>query len=761
MTKKLLLGTTIAAVAFATSALAQNSQQQAQAQTGGLEEIVVTAQRREEAVQSVPIPVSAFSAETLERRQITQANDLERYVPSLKMRNNITSPTNLSPSMRGSTQQDASLIVAESPFGIYIDDVYVGRMNGNNVTLADVERVEVLRGPQGTLYGRNTLAGAIKFMTRTPSADNSWLIAEGGYGSYDSYKVSASVGGGISEKAGASLSLQLNERGAYTTNIATGEKVGNERNLAGRAKIYFEPSDNFRATFSLSGVDSDNDALQQVPAITPGVASNQQYRSRNVRPLYGYYSVSRPVRTNISPAPLENEPRGETEQWIASANMTWDINDNVALQSITALVKVDDFFSNDFSGTGGVPFITTAANGGSIGGVLGSSRVDADQFTQELKLQGEALDGDLKYIGGLFYMNETATQLFGWNIGLLGGPVSNSFLDASTDSYSAFTQFDYNITDALSATAGIRWTHDNKDFDINFTSRSPIIPAQTPRSLEDSHEAWTPKFGLNYEVPTSGSLDKMIAFASVARGFKGGGYNGINITDLTIAGASYGPETNWTYEAGVKSDWLDNTLRVNANVFLNRISDLALNATVPSPIPGVAGFPVQNAGDATIKGVELEVAAVPVEGLTIYWNAAFLDGKFRNLVPSAAPERARTLFNVANPATPQTPDYSGTVGFDYRLPLAVGSMSDSEFLIGADWYKTTSFTTAATNDFILDGYDRFNAYVGMDLGNGWEGRFSVKNLTDERDLSTGSRGFLGGFLYLPPMEYMFTVKFTM
>ncbi|MBL8645575.1 MAG: TonB-dependent receptor [Rhodospirillaceae bacterium] len=758
MTKKLLLGTTIAAVAFASSAFAQNSQQQAQAQTGGLEEIVVTAQRREEAIQTVPVAVSAFSAESLERRQVTQANDLERYVPSLKMRNNITSPTNLSPSLRGSLQQDASLIVAESPFGIYVDDVYIGRLNGNNVTLSDIERVEVLRGPQGTLYGRNTLAGAIKFMSRTPSPDSQWLNAEVGYGSYGSYRAAASMGGGIGEKVGASLSLQKNRRGAYSYNIATAKEVGEENNFAGRGKLYFEPTDTFNATVSVSHTDSDNDALQLVPAITPGVANTRAYRSRDVKPVYGYYTVSRPVRT-ITPSPLENEPRGETKQWIASANLNWDFGD-FSLQSITGFVNTNDFFSNDFSGTGGVAFITAAANGGSIGGVLGATKVNADQFTQELKFQGDALDGKLNYIAGAYYLNETATQQFGWNIGLLGGPVSNSDLTASTESISFYGQADYALTDALKATAGLRWVQDDKDFGITFTSRSPIIPAQNPINLDNKYERWTPKFGLDYTVPTSGAIDSLLLYVSAARGFKSGGYNGINITDLAIAGASYGPESNWTYEGGMKADFLDNRVRFNAAYFYNRISDLTLNATVPSPIPGVSGFPVQNAGDATIKGLEIEASAVPTDGLTLYLNAAMMSGKFRNLVPSAAPSRAVTLFGVTNPDTPQTPDLTTTLGFDYRVPLNMGA-ADTEFLVGADWYHTSSFTTAATNDFILDGYDRFNAYVGLGFGNGWEGKLAVKNLTDERDLSTGSRGFLGGFLYLPPMEYMFTIKYAM
>lgn len=184
------------------------------AQEVALEEIVVTSQKREESLQSVPIPVSALGVETLEDRQIVEAQDLERYVPSLKMTYNITQPTNLSASLRGSLVQDASLAVAESPFGIYVDDVYIGRLNGNNVRLADVERIEVLRGPQGTLYGRNTLAGAIRFISRDPG-EQSWLKASAGFGNYDQYEASASAGGPLGDEFAGSFAIQFNGHSGY------------------------------------------------------------------------------------------------------------------------------------------------------------------------------------------------------------------------------------------------------------------------------------------------------------------------------------------------------------------------------------------------------------------------------------------------------------------------------------------------------------------------------------------------------------------
>ena len=217
--KTLLVFATSLAVGSA-AAVAQNKPEPG---AGQLEEVVVTAERRSGSLQSTPIAVTALTTQALEDHQVTEAKDLQRFVPSLRMSNNITSPTNLSPSLRGSLQQDASLVVAESPFGIYVDDVYIGRLNGNNVTLADVSSVEVLRGPQGTLYGRNTLAGAIKFTSRTPGKD-SWFNAKIGGGNWSQYLASISAGGPLSDSWAASFSAQVNHKDGQYNNRVTGHR---------------------------------------------------------------------------------------------------------------------------------------------------------------------------------------------------------------------------------------------------------------------------------------------------------------------------------------------------------------------------------------------------------------------------------------------------------------------------------------------------------------------------------------------------------
>lgn len=709
-----------------------------EASSSGLEEIVVTAERREASLQSVPVAVSALSAETLENRQVTESADLQRFVPSLKMTNNITAPTSLSPSLRGSTVQDASLVVAESPFGIYVDDVYVGRLNGNNATLADISRVEVLRGPQGTLYGRNTLAGAIKFISRDPG-DETWLDASLGAGNWDQYRASFSAGGKLGESDWAgSLAAQINNKDGQYRNFVTGQETGRERNWATRAKLRYMGIENFDAVLSVSYADSENDALQLFPGVVT-TPPDEVFTSDDVGPPtgQGYYSVGTPTLAS-PPGIIRPNPSGHTEQLISSLNLSYDFG-GVTLRSISAYVNTKDFFSTDFSG---------------VGLVVGAGDADADQYTQELQLQGNAFDERLSYILGAFYLKEDSTQDFAW---IFFTPASTSALEAETTSKSVFGQVDFNFTDALKATVGLRWTEDQKEFDISIVQLPTVIfpgGRTDPVSFDNTYDAWTPKFGLDYTFETSGSIDSLLTYVSAAKGFKSGGYNGIALLNLDDATLPYFPEENWTYEAGIKTDLFGRKLRINAAAFYNEIEDLQLNAT----LNGGASFPVQNAGAATIKGIELEVTSVPVDGLTLFANAAFMEGKFDELSPGAAPALAVTVYN-ADPEPPQVPDYSFTLGFDYGFDIPLGS-EGGRVSFGADWFRSDDYVLAATNDFVIEAYDRVSAFAALGVGDSWEARFSVKNLTDEETVISGSR-LLGGFILLPPREYLFSINYKL
>ncbi len=741
MSKERLLCFVVAAAAMPCAALAQSGEQSSR-EGGTLEEVIVTAERREGSLQEVPIAVSAIGTESLEKLQVTEARNLERYVPSLRMSNNITSPTNLSPSLRGSLQQDASLVVAESPFGIYVDDVYIGRLNGNNVTLSDIERVEVLRGPQGTLYGRNTLAGAIKFVTRDPG-EQSWLRATAGGGNYGQYVGSVSLGGPLSDSWAASVSGQVTHKDGQYRSLVTGAKRGEEENLSGRLKLRYIGSETFDAVFTLSYTDSENDANQLLRGSTPADPMGlRQYTSDEVVLANGTCCVATPNQT-FSPSIISNQPRGDTEQLIASANLSWDLG-AVRLRSITGYVKTDDYFSTDFAGDGSF--------------IIGASVPRAEQWSQELQLSGKAFGDRMNYIAGLYWLEETGDQEFGWwfsgfaAIPGVNGAVSTSSIDAKTESIAVFGQFDYQLTDAVKATVGGRWVRDEKDFRLDFVYRfAPLPPEVVIRSAKFTE--FTPKVGLDWKVDAAWA-DSLLLYGSVARGFKSGGFNGINIFNAAIAQTVYEPESNYTYELGAKMDLLGRTLRMNGALFFADVSDIVMNSTVV--VNGQPAFPVDNQADAEIKGLELETTWAPTENLTLFANLALLDGEYSNIKPGSAADQAPALYQVeATP--PQLPDYTISLGFDYGVDVALAG--GSRFVFGADMYRTDDYVTAATNDFVVTAYNRFNAFVGLDVGDNWRVRLAAKNLADDRDIYVGSRA-LRGYLVLPPREWMFTVTYS-
>lgn len=716
----------VSAVSAQTQSPAPTPSETEMLRTGGLDEIIVTAERRSGNLQSVPIAVSALSPEALENVQVQTTQELQKIVPGLRMTSNITTPTNFTIALRGSIQQDASVIVTESPVGIYVDDIYIPRLNGANAQLADIERVEVLRGPQGTLYGRNALSGAMKFVSKTPG-DEFWVNATAGYGSYDRYKLGASSGGKLAEDVYGSFAILANGTNGFYENVATGEDFGQERNIAMRGKLRFTPGD-WDIVASVSYARSKNEAQPMVAATAPATG---QYTNKDIVPIFdSAYRIF--VPDNTLGGLISEKPRGKTTQIIASLNASYDM-DWATLRSITGFVQTKDYFSLDLSGMGVFPL---------------GSELKSEAISQEIQLMGTSFDDRLDWMFGGYFFQEKADQTM-----LL---VTTMLSDLKTDSFAAFGQATYKITDQFSVTGGLRWTQDKKSYQHEI--QPFLISEYGSFDTKNKYTAWTPKVSVNYELPRSdyGVFNSGLVYASMARGFKSGGYNGIPVADFTVMETVYGPETNWTYEAGIKADLLNRNLRVNAAYFINRISDLAANATVEAP-DGSLSWPVSNVADATVKGLELEVTAVPTDGLNLFVNATFQSGKYRNIVPGSAPADAIRDFGKAN--IPQVPKYTWTVGFDYGHDFTMGE-TNARFKIGGDWYRTGRYAVLVGNNYYIEPYSRLNGFVGVELNDRYEFRVSGSNLADKTQFVSGDRA-LGGFILLPPREIMATLSFKM
>ncbi len=696
-----------------------------------IDDIVVTSERVDGTLQETPIAVTALDRSELEKKQITAPQDLQKYTPSLNMFNNITQPTNLSLSLRGGLQQDASLVTAESPVGFYVDGIYLGRLNGNNIKLSDLERVEVLRGPQGTLYGRNTGYGAVRYITRVPDEEG-WLDGSIGAGTDEQFVLDGSVGGQIADNWFGSFSGQFNEKDGQYFNVATDEAVGLEKNYAFRGKLRFTGLDNTDATLSLSYTDSENDSNQlQSAGLVAGAAP--QFTTEQLDFEFGEWQVGTPA-AQLGPFPLRDRPQGETQQTILGLTVTHDISSSMEFRSTTGLVNTDDFFQTDFSGNGG--------------GFTTGSDISSDQFTQEFNLVGTAFDDQLSYIAGVYYFTEDNTQSFGWNLG--GAPISATWMNATTDALAIFGEGTISLTDRWSVNGGLRFTTEDKDIEFLFDAGGAGNPAPVVRpDIETDEVTW--KVGTDFLLGDVGPIENGLIYGKVATGFKGAGYSAIVIFGPGEL-QPYDVETNTTYEIGFKADWFGSILRTNLAAFYMDIEDVQQNVT------GAGGtFPVQNSGDQEVQGLEFEISLVPIEGLNIFFNGAVLDGEYKNLIDGSGARNAELNFaNVSEAMPPQLPDLTYVIGFDYTFDFPGDLIGDVSF--GADYYDIDNYVTAATNDFNNSGWDELGAFISAEVGENTTVKLSGTNLTDEYNITSGSL-LLGGFIANPPRQVLLSVLY--
>jgi iron complex outermembrane recepter protein len=415
-----------------------------------VEEIVVTAQRREQTLQTVPLAVSAFGAQQAERLQINVTKDIGENVPNLQTYTVTAGGQAMQVHARGASVQNPGFNLSESPVGIYLDDVYQGRLAAANLDLLDVERIEVLRGPQATLYGRNTIAGAIKVVTRTPG-DDRWADASIGYGNYQTVKVGGSIGGPIEEGmlAGSMSVLYHDRSGGWQPNPERGTDVGRYTDLAARAKLHWYGTENFNAVLSAWAVDVENDGYNGVPyapfsdpATAPFGAPGDAASAGS--PLGGFYDNWSAAGSNF----------GESDQAGFSLDWSWNLGP-ATLRSITGYANVKDRFGFDLAGGG---FLGIPGNEGLLINSDGSN----DTWTQEIQLLGSALNDQLDWIVGGFYMNEDGSQDFGGTLAAFGIDFLEQ-IESKTDSYAAFAEGTWRFTNQWSVTGGVRWTPRQQD----------------------------------------------------------------------------------------------------------------------------------------------------------------------------------------------------------------------------------------------------------------------------------------------------------
>lgn len=650
-----LSGAAMAAALASAPAMAQDGQQTAQTQTG-LGTIVVTAQRREENVQEIPIAISAFNQAELENRGVSDALDLAQYVPNLVGLNNTGLGSANSYFLRGIGNTE-TIATFDPPIGTYVDDVYISRQNANNLSLFDVERVEVLRGPQGTLFGRNTTGGAISIVLAEPG-DEYAGYAEIGYGSYDSWLGRASVDIPIADTFALKVSGFVERDDGYVRNVTTGQRNNDSNAWGARLGWRGELSDNVRWTGSFMHIESDGE--NQL---------NFDCNPANPTDCDGRFSTTGLIEgARLTNGPLVGLLTGE-KQFFGMANRTennmitsnLEIGDrDLRVNVITGYIDLRQRFALDFADGRGLPSISSPVppvQGFAAGGFTIANDGSHEQFTQEIKLTGNLGDGLVDFVAGLYYFREWNTTDFGdiFTLGIAPGGfpllLADRVLENNAEAWAGYVQADFNVTDALTLTAGVRYTDEEKDVTFidnrgslgnglcigpNQFGPSPCLinsnliasnGAQIP--TEQSVDVWTPRFAISYQV----NPDFMV-FASATRGFKSGGWNARGTSPGTLL--PFDPEFAWSYEAGFRSEWFDRRLRLNVTGYILDVSGLQTPSALINPNTGAIDFITRNFADYENMGLEVEINAQPLPGFNVFAAIGYQDDEYQ--IPSNAPD---------------------------------------------------------------------------------------------------------------------------
>jgi iron complex outermembrane receptor protein len=735
---KLALLASAAWSAAVTVAAAQDQAPAADAPVG-VEELVVTARRREETLKDVPVAVSAYSAETLERQGAADITTLSQTTPNITVQTARGSNSTLISYIRGIGQQDP-LWGYEPGVGLYVDDVYIYRPQGAVLDVFDVQRIEVLRGPQGTLYGRNTIGGAIKYVTNKLGDEAGGKI-KGTYGSYNQTDLLVEghtpVGGGLS--VGGAYALY--KRDGYGTNLTTGAEHYNKDVQAYRLSAEYKPTDDLFFRLAYDKVQDD---------------SNPRHGHRELPALTGGYKVLDVYDTQ---AGLGDDNSVETEG--LSLTGEYHASDRLTFKSITASRKGHTDTVIDFDGT---PVNTLDI----------PATYDDRSFSQEL--QAVYSDDTVQGVFGLYYMNSQASGEFDTIAGNLGVAIADGG-KVSTQSFAAFFDVSASFTDRFKVSLGARATRDHKRsrtfryFYLGATrtpfqggTPRPILQVRTDYGAEKTFEEFTPRLSASYEL-----TDDLNTYVSYSKGYKSGGWDmrgDAFLTPQTVNG--YKPEIVNAYEAGLKGYLFERRLSFASAVFLSKYKDQQVTTQVVVP-SGIASS-VDNAGSSTLYGAEFEAQAKFDSHFSGTVALGYIHAKydtFSRFVPAGAPNPLNPsqtipaggqIVNVADLYGFQnTPEWTGNVSLTWRGDVAGGELTITPMVSYRDSYQQFELPLP-----LLDQ----KAFTLVDLTASWApegGRFKLsvtgKNLTDER-YRTGGYNFgvptynnsVIGF-YGPPRTY--------
>ncbi|MGD9598267.1 MAG: TonB-dependent receptor plug domain-containing protein [Steroidobacteraceae bacterium] len=621
------------------------------ATSAGLEEVMVTAERRETSLQDTPIAITALDARTLMDYGITDLEGVMKAAPSMSFAPYPSTANTLNVYMRGAGSQDPGQITVDSAIGLYQDGFYIARGQMVTFDLADVERVEVLRGPQGTLYGRNTTGGAVNLVSRKPSGELGFK-QEIGFGSNGRFR-SLSVFDlpewhGLSSK----FSFLRRQQDGYVKNIGSSHDFGEEEQTAGRVMLRWDTGAPFTVDYFHERGEINSTPYYYTNAALVGLIPG--YTDRGHPETHSYRAIDLPE------SPGEIEGHGLT--------LSWNVNDALVLKSLTGYRDLSVAYNQDYAET-------------FFAGFRSLDDIRTHQFSQELQAVGTFLDERINYVAGLYYFREagshyeyiTITNALPGSAPLLMTKERN--VDMESKSMAGYAQLTWTpaiLEDRLDLTFGVRYTKDERAATrrlLNTYFGFPIAQEPAPglvteNDLESSR--FNPSFTANF-----GWTEDVSTYLRVATGYKAGGSSeGVDVGQF---GLTFAPEDVTVYELGLKSDLFDRHLRLNAAAFISKYDDMQLFfATTPSDLSVVLGL---NAGKATISGLELETLWQPTDSLSLTLAYTWLDPKYDEvLVP------AGTIFDPAvNSASPYQ------VGEDVSQLFSFVQAPKNTLNLGSSW----------------------------------------------------------------------------
>jgi iron complex outermembrane receptor protein len=667
----------------------------------GVEDIIVTAERRSARIQDTPLAISAIGGDRLQKQQVNALESLAGRLPNVGFsRNGAESKVFI----RG-IGLDGIAPGGDPRVALYTDGVYNARGPAVLGSFYDIERVEVLRGPQGTLYGRNATAGAINVLTRDPT-DRLGGYASLTVGNFSLIRTEGAFNAPLSDQVAARISFQTSDRDGYGKHIQTGEDVDNEHVRAVRGKLLIQPNNDLRLLLSADyRKQDDNTGGFHFLGNTPSHILFTQ--------TLGFVVPTNPRDyAGLGPHTL-------LETYGGAATLTWSLGD-ATLTSISGYRHLDSL-------------ITTNPDGSTANSFLTNYTEESDQFTQELRLNYDF--GPVNLIVGGYYFNEknkatTMAALAGYYFGFDAAWRQGSLFGGTqkTEALAAFSQATVNLSDAFAVDLGLRYSHEKRktdefnQFDLTrlYNPANPLLlPGLAQFAKQDA--SWSsvdPKITIRYKFNNSAMV-----YGTYSQGFKSGGFN------LGALQPRFNPEEITDYEIGLKADWFDRRLRTNLSAFYYDYTNLQVNVTRSLQLI------TQNAGKAKIYGAEAEITALPTNDLSLSLNFAWLHANYTkyDTVDAGRPERGE--LDLSGNRLAYAPDFKIDGEIAYTVHTDSGDFTPRVQLA---WIDRVYFTQFNLDYVSQPSRTEVNAFLDYTGPNGWSANLFAKNLTNKLYLVSGT-----------------------